>query len=479
MSACVGTGSSRKRDSSMREKQSAARGEAKEFSAASLERVLTEELGLSTADPLKIAYSGGIDSHVLIHALAELGTVDPWQVYAIHVDHGLHPWSSEWVRHCQRVCADLGIPFVAEKVEIDRIAQDGLEAAARKARYACLRRHVRAGEVLLTAHHQDDQAETVLLQLLRGAGPRGLAGMPAVSRFSAGRLARPLLRFTRAALARYAEDHRLRWIEDSSNLDQRLARNFVRNRVLPIVAERWPDAARRLSRSARHAAEAAALLDGIAAEDLQVCRIIGKRALRISRLVHLSDARRKNLVRYWIREHGLPAPSEMRLDLVLRQLRLTTQSRSARIRWPGVEVRRYRDELYVVSIGQIREPAPGWNAVWSPDTALEIPGIGKQLRAVAAVGAGLAQARIAGHRLRVRLRRGGESCRLPGRRHHHALKKLLQEAGIPPWERRTLPLVYVDDTLAAIGDRWVCEPFAARRGEAGLVLVLEPIDESI
>ncbi len=439
------------------------------FTLDALARVLRETLRLTPQDPLYVAYSGGMDSHVLLHALASLRRQDPWHVHAIHVDHGLHPQSAHWARHCAAVCADLNVPYQTERVRVTDIAARGLEDAARAARYAALARLLPPGAVLLTAHHQNDQAETLLLQLLRGAGPAGLAAMPAAAAFAAGRIARPLLGFERAALAAYAADHRLRWIEDTSNSDTRLARNFLRRRVWPVLAERWPQAAGRLAAAARHQAEAAQLLDALGRLDLEACGDT-EGALRISAVQALAPARRANLIRYWIRQAGARVPPEPVLRQILACVARTPQTRHAAVRWPGAQVCRYRDRLAL--LGGAAAAAAGWEAPWEPSGVLEIPGGLWRLRAVPTVGAGIACARVAGKTLRVRLRRGGERCRLRG--HRRKVKKLLQEAGIPPWERRLLPFVYLDDELVAVGDRWVCEPFAAGRDEPGFVLVLEP-----
>ncbi len=440
------------------------------FSTSALERILTEDLGLNPDTPLKVAYSGGLDSHVLLHALCQLRLHAPWQVEAIHIDHGLQPQSSQWARHCRHICEALNVPCVVEQVRV-RHRKDSLEAAARRARYEALAHHVSAGEVLLTAHHQDDQAETVLLQLLRGGGVHGLAAMPRITDFSRGRLARPLLGFTRQALAAYAASERLQWIEDDSNRDMRYARNYLRHRVFPVILERWPEASRQLARSARNTAQAAVVLDEIAHLDLKVCQAGAKPMLSIAALLGLSPARQRNLIRFWVREQGLGVPSEAQLQRILDQLRQLPRTGQAVIRWPGAVLRRYRDKLAVMPEQTVEDR--NWSCAWHPSTPLEIPGTGARLRTVATVGAGLSRERLNGKSMVVRLRQGGETCRLPGRRHRHKLKKMLQEAGIPPWERERMPLVYVAGELAAVGDRWVCEPYAAKPEEPGLVLVLD------
>jgi len=437
------------------------------FDPDALAHVLTESLRLTPKDPLFIAYSGGMDSHVLLHAAAALRTRTRWPVSALHIDHGLQPASEAWARHAAAVCAALAVPYRAERVAVRDIAELGLEEAARRARYDALRRLLPAGAVLVTAHHQDDQAETLLLQLLRGAGPAGLAGMPAIAPFGRGRIARPLLDFPRAALARYAAEHGLTWVEDASNRDVGLARNFLRQRVFPVLAERWPRAAARLAAAARHQAEALVLLEALGREDVAACAD-EEGALSVAALLALAPERRRNALRYWLRAHGARAPSERVLREMLARIETTPQTRHAAVRLPEGEVRRYRDRLVWLAHGRV---PTAWEAVWEPTQVLEGPGGAWRLRAASVQGRGLSQARVAGKTLRVRLRRGGERCLLRG--HHRELKKLLQEAGVPPWERAHLPLVYVDDTLAAIGDRWVCDPYAARNDEPGFALVLE------
>jgi tRNA(Ile)-lysidine synthase len=430
-------------------------------------------LGVRPDTPLIVAFSGGLDSCVLLHALSRLREPPALMLRALHVDHGLHVHSAEWARQAQQTCDRLKIPCIVERVQVARVREYGVEDAARRARYACLARHVGKDEILLTAHQADDQAETVLLQLLRGTGVPGLAAMPEIMPFHAGRLARPLLGFTRVQLAAYAEHEHLTWIDDSSNEDLRLSRNYLRHRVFPLLEAYWPGASRRIARSAGMAAQAAELLDELAQSDWHGCRREAD-SLSVSALRRLSLPRRRNLVRYWLRRQGFLAPSAMHLDQVLAQVENEPRSKQAVIRWPGTEVHRYRDAL--TALKPRDEPDTGLRLRWNPPDTLAIPGVGL-LSMEPSRGDGLSRARIGELPLTVGLRRGGETCRLPGRAHRHKLKKLLQEAGIPPWERRRMPLVYVNDELAAIGDRWVCEPFAARADEAGWKLRLMPAPE--
>lgn len=430
--------------------------------------ILCDQFKLAPDVSLYIAYSGGMDSHVLLHAVASLRRAAPWPVSALHIDHGLQSDSRKWEEHCAAVCAALDIPYQSERVVVRDVAGRGVEDAARRARYAAFVRLLPAGATLLTAHHRNDQAETLLLQLLRGTGIPGLAAMSPIAPFARGRLARPLLGFERAALAHYAMEHQLRWIDDASNFDIGPARNFLRRRVWPVLSERWPGAAERLAATAAHVAETDRLLNELAAMDRTVCADPDG-ALKISALQQLSPERRSNLLRYWVRTQTGTAPPESALREIMARIAQVPRTRHAAVKWADVEVRRYRDRLLVVR--SIVPAAGPWETSWDLAGALEIPGVGWQLYAQSVIGAGISHARIAGKVLCVRSRRGGESCRWRG--HRRKVKKLLQEAGIPPWERCHWPLIYAGDELVAIGDRWVCEPFAASVRENGWVLQLK------
>lgn len=445
------------------------------FSGPALRQILSAHVSAGTS--LMVAYSGGVDSHVLLYALYELRELTSWSVRAVHVDHGLQPESRAWAEHCMQVCDALGIPCKIEHIAVTGARAEGIEAAARHLRYACLARHIGANDVLLTAHHLDDQAETVLLQLLRGSGVRGLSAMPMVAGFGVGKLMRPLLGFTRTALSEYAAEHGLRWVDDTSNRDLRHARNFIRHRVLPVLEQRWPSARAALARTSRHAGEAAMLLDALAGVDLQSLQLGAGAELSVTGLLQLSVERRRNVLRYWIRQQGHALPSTLLLGQLMQIIEVSTRSRSAMVTWGDTEVWRYRETLSIMR--SFAAPDPGLQIPWDLAVPLELPGTGYVLRSVACDGEGLSRGRIAGAPLTVRWRGGGERCRLPGRRHHHKLKKLLQAAGVPPWERRRLPLIFVGAELAAVADRWVCAPFAARDGEPGVQIVLERVKNRV
>jgi tRNA(Ile)-lysidine synthase len=445
------------------------------FSPAALAAVLFDELRLPPNACLKVAYSGGVDSHVLLHALWVLRAGHHFSLSAVHIDHDLQPASAEWGRHCARTCSALEVQYEVKRVKVDGVADEGLEAAARRARYAALAAVLAPGDILVTAHHGDDQAETVLLQLLRGTGIAGLAAMPAQSVLGPGQIVRPLLGFSRAALHAYAQKQQLAWIEDPSNRALHLRRNYLRAEILPRLARHWPAYASLLARTARHAAEAMGLLDEVAETDLVACRHAvahSPQALSIKALLTLSAARQRNLLRYWLRRQGFLAPATSQLEEVLAQAQTAPRSQRARVCWPGTEVWRYRDLL--VAMPALHAPDPALDVAWDLRAPVNLPGIGR-LHAVPIPGQGLSWARLNGKCLHIRLRSGGETLLLPGRGHHHALKKLLQDEGVPPWLRARLPLLYADQELAAVADRWVCAPYQAGDGEEGLKIVWEPL----
>ncbi len=416
-----------------------------------------------------VAYSGGVDSHVLLHALVQLrGQLPGVELRALHVDHGLQPKSPDWAQHCVRVGAALGV--VCEVRAVDARAPPGAspEDAARAARYTVFAEALQPGDVLFTAHHQDDQAETLLLQLLRGAGPRGLAGMAEVSRFGTGWLARPLLEFSRAALRTYALAQSLQWIDDPSNAELRFDRNYLRHEIVPGLQRRWPAAQATLARSAQHCAEAAELLGALAQADLLTLSNAG--SLSVAKLLGLSPARQRNVLRFWIEQSGLPLPQQRHLERLQSEVLHAAPDAEPCMHWPGVEVRRYRDALVVLPPLSGFDAAQQW--VWNLDTPLTIAGAGT-LTARRNQGAGLrVEACAAG--AQITFRNGGERIRPAGRAHHATLKNLFQQAGVPPWRRERVPLLYINGELVAVAGYWYAEEFAAREGAAAIAIEFQP-----
>jgi tRNA(Ile)-lysidine synthase len=408
-----------------------------------------------------------MDSHVLLHALAALRDMLGVSVGAVHVNHGLQPHAADWQEYCAAVCRGLGVEYVALSVDARAAAGESPEAAARKARYTALAEWLPAQYCLLTAHHQDDQAETLLVQLLRGSGVHGLAAMPVRSVLGQGVHLRPLLDCPRADLTAYAHAEGLNWIEDPSNRDTGFTRNFLRHRVSPELQRRWPGSSASLARSAAHQAEAASLLDELAADDLAT--LSGPdAALSRPGLDALSAQRQRNVLRFWIRQKTGGCPSSAVLARIQQDVLHSRQDAEPCVRWGGFELRRYRDRLYVLQ--QMTAPPPVQELDWSLEAPLSIQPAGGVLSATPRTGQGIRESALGGNGVRVGWRRGGECCVPAGRGQHHSLKKLFQEQGIPPWQRARIPLIYIGGQLAAVAGLWVCEPFQAGPGEPGLLI---------
>ncbi len=432
--------------------------------AFSPEALLQQIGALPSAGRYWVAFSGGMDSSVLLHTMALLRERLSAPIQAVHVDHGLSPLSGKWSQVCLARCAVLGIPCDELKIDASPERGEGPEAAARRARYEALASLLEPGELLLTAHHRGDQAETVLLQLLRGTGPHGLAGMPACRRFGRGWLARPLLPFQRESLHAYAQAQGIEWVDDPSNFDTALRRNFLRHEILPRLLTRYPAAEEVLARSAERFGEVATLLDELADEDLPSVQCGGGRA-SVAALKRLSPARRRNVLRRWLRGRGLPTPDAVHLNRIVDEVLEAGPDATPLVAWRGAEVRRYRDELHAMAPLPER---PAGEVSWELGGPLVLPGGLGQLVARTERGRGVAMAALTGRAVTVRFRQGGERCRPAGRHETHALKKLFQEAAVPPWERQLFPLIHIDGVLASVPGLWTCQPFAAQRGEQGV-----------
>lgn len=419
---------------------------------------LQDALASLPPGPLWVGYSGGMDSLALLHALAALPEARARGLAAIHVDHGLHSDSADWAQHCRLTAAALQLPLRIVRVAVARASGEGLEAAARAARHAAFRQHLPAGGVLALAHHADDQSETVLLKLLRGAGPDGLRGMRPLRPFGAGQLWRPLLDLARAELATYAQQQGLDWIDDPSNADPRHARNFLRHHVLPVLRARWPRLDTALGHSARWQAAAADQLDADAELALAQTQGLDPATLRWQDWLGLSDALRPLVLRRWLRGLGLPAPEHVHIDQLRQQLSRAGGDRNPRVSWAGTELRRYRDLLY--ALAPLPPLAPDWEQAWDGRGETVLPaGLGQVW---------LDPAPQQALTLNLRLRRGGEQLRRPGDAHTRELRDLLQQAGIPPWLRGRIPLLYAGGELLAVGDLWLSAEGSHRLGASRL-----------
>lgn len=414
---------------------------------------------------LCVALSGGVDSTALLALLARMPARQrkSLRLRAVHVNHGLHPNATSWSNQCVSLARGLGVPLDILTTKVERARGESLEAAARTARYALLARNLGKDEVLLTAHHQDDQLETVLLQLFRGSGLAGLAAMPERVRFAAGWLARPLLSQTRATLAEWATRQELTWAQDDTNSDERLDRNYLRNRVLPLIRERWPGVAAAAARSARHAAEGQRLLEAIGRADAE--RAADGAALAASSLRALPADRRRNALRFWIAASGRRVPDTRRLEQMCGALLDARADANPHVAWADGVLRREGGRLTLSSpatAGTGQSPA-AWN--WrSGPCALPAGGALELSRDPR----GPVDLQALPELLTVRYREGGERLRPRRGGPRRALKSLLQEARVPVTERARVPLVFAGEQLVAAADLWLDESIQCARGGAGI-----------
>jgi tRNA(Ile)-lysidine synthase len=412
---------------------------------------LREALRKHPHGQLCVAYSGGPDSTALLHALAQLPEAHDRGLRALHVDHGLHADSHAWATHCRELAQEWQVPCLVLRVDVNHASGYGLEAAARDARYRAFALSLHDGERIVLGHHRDDQAETVLLKLLRGAGPEGLGGMRPLRPLGRGQLWRPLLDVPRAALRDYVAALGLPCIADPSNADHRLSRNFLRHDILPRLSEHWPQAVESIVHSARHSREAAEALSlqWRAARGALLDPASG--SLEAAGWLALSPALRHPLLDDWLHARGLPAPTTAQRAQIERQC-IARDGQLPCIRWPGAELHVWKGRLWALP----PQPAidPRWQTEWL-GTPLALPDGGSlHLEPTAALA----------EPMTVRLRQGGEHLRPAGDAHTRELRDLMQQVGMPPWRRLACPLLYAGDELVGAGDRWLTERGASLFG---------------
>jgi tRNA(Ile)-lysidine synthase len=412
-----------------------------------------------------VALSGGRDSMALLDALVRVAPSRPVTLSALHVHHGLSSRADDWAAFCAEQCAARGVPLAVVRVQVGRKGGSSLEAAARAARYDALAGA--AAEFVALAHHADDQAETLLLQLLRGAGPHGLAAMPAHRAMRSGpALLRPFLDLTRAAIDVYVQRRGVRWVDDDSNANTGVRRNYVRHEVAPRLAVAFPGYPHTVSRSASLQAETARLLDDLATLDAKHAFVGGADSAPLldrAALIALAAGaphRARNLLRFFLREHRLPAPSAARLAAMLDQLTRAPPDARVRLAHGGVEIGFHRGHVAV------HAPAVAPFAVaWHGESSLALPH--GTLEFTTDGDADVGRAALDGALVTVRTRVGGERIRLAADRPRRSLKRLMQEAGMPPWQRGSLPLVYCGDALAVVPGLGIDVAWKAVEGRPG------------
>ena len=415
---------------------------------------------------LLLAFSGGLDSTVLLHLLAECRKTLSFQLSAQHVHHGLSPNADDWADFCRQVCLKLNIPFALSKINVNKNSGLGTEATAREARYKALL-SVDADficpDFIVLAHHQDDQAETLLLQLARGAGVKGLAGMAAMS----GKLLRPLLSVPRSHIEAYAKQHQLTWIEDESNANMQFYRNFMRHKVLPTLAQAYPSIRQTLGRSALHMATANHLLDELALIDaLQAGFDANKNStIFLTTLKNLSEPRVNNCLRWWLAQNGLQMPSQQQLQQITQQLMYAKQDAAIELKVSETyTLRRYQNHAYLV---QDLPPNAPINWLWQGEDVIDLPNK-TQLIFSKKMGEGIGLRKIENATLFIKFREGNERFLPQLGRPKRSLKVILQNHAMPPWQREQLPLIFLDKTLVIIPNIGVDAILQANKDEMGL-----------
>jgi tRNA(Ile)-lysidine synthase len=430
---------------------------------------------VKSGDRLVAGLSGGVDSVVLFDLLRRLSKRLRFELAALHVNHQINPAAGRWAAFCRAICKQHGIALTVVPVTVPR--GNSLEAAARAARHRVF--GALPADYVALAHNLDDQAETVLLQMLRGAGVKGLSAMPVVRREREGRgedknrltphpsrltpsILRPLLEIPRSVIEAYARSRKLKWVEDDSNADLAFDRNFLRHEVMPVIARRYPGYRKTLLRASRNLAEAAQLLDELAAADV---RLTASGGLEIAGLRNLSPPRAKNAVRHFLALHGVTMPNAARLDEGVRQLQSQRATRTA-IDLGEHALRRHANELRVVA--KTMSLSGSYCHEWHGESRLRLPELGGTLVLKKCRGSGISLGKLTAQPVTVRLRQGGERLQLHPQRPRRSLKNLLQESRIPPWERARLPLLRCGDELVWAAGIGVGCRFQAKPGEASV-----------
>lgn len=420
---------------------------------------------------LIIALSGGIDSVVLLHVLATLSKQLQFTLSAVHVNHGISRNAMLWSRFCCNLCHTYGISIYVAYLQIKKQVGLSLEAVAREERYRIFN-HMRADYVVL-AQHLDDQAETLLLQLFRGAGIKGLSAMPIVRKQisnTAPKILRPLLDVSRSRIEAYARQTKLNWINDESNDSTTFNRNFLRHDILPLLKKRYPNYSKTLSRTSRHLSEASVLLDELAAMDSENCLVSGK--LQIDNLRKLSFPRAKNLLRYTLFQQSVSIPSTVKLENILIQLLSIRADSQLHISFGDHEIRCYKGVIYILSQKKLlHEPK---ECLWRGETHLALQHLNGTLLFTQISNQGISRQKIINEPMVIRLRSGGERFMPACNRPRRSLKNLLQEASIPPWERNAMPLLFCGEKLVWVPTIGIDCEFQVKSGELGILPIWNP-----
>jgi tRNA(Ile)-lysidine synthase len=417
---------------------------------------------------MTVALSGGIDSVVLLHLLHQLQKRQKFTLKASHVHHGLSKNADKWVMFCEKLCTKLSVPLDVHRIKLPQKKSLGIEGEARQLRYEKLLQS--QTNLVVLAHHEDDQAETFLLQLIRGAGVKGLSSMAYFD--DTRRLWRPLLNASRIDIESYAKKHKLKWIEDESNQNIDFDRNFIRSKVFPILKNRFNHIIKVISRSSSHLAEAQHLLDDLAKIDLKSHLKINnyKHKLNVKPLEKLSNYRAKNVLRYWLEINDQLMPSKDLLDELLRQVLTAKKDADLKIQLSkDFEIRRYKDEIYIVQKNQNGQKK--YEIIWKGESEIILPN-GQKLTFKKVKGRGINLKFLRDQKLKIRNRQGGESFKPDSKRPTKKIKQLLQESDLPSWERDFFPMVFLGDELAAVPNFGIDQKYQVSPQMTGLEVYL-------
>ncbi|MEH6588713.1 MAG: tRNA lysidine(34) synthetase TilS [Halioglobus sp.] len=414
-----------------------------------------------------VAYSGGLDSTVLLHSLHLWCRENPQapELVAWHVNHGMQASAEAFEQQCEQFCQQQGIPLQTFRVAVNPDGR-GAESAAREARYGVFEQNLQPGEIMLLGHHLDDQIETFFLRLLRGAGLSGLSAMPASRKLGAGELQRPFLDVPRSVIEQYAEQQGLSYIEDPSNDDVSLDRNYLRQQLLPLVQQRWPGYRQTVNRAAGHMASALTLLEQQLPEAVELVSAMGDSGIPLRALTEEVVDIATMYLRAWLRDQGVAMPPTVAVEEFLSQLAGADTDAVPCLETKEFVLRRYGEAVYLLRPQETRPVLEGLSL--TPGHPVDIAGVGV-LSLVSGAGPGITLA--ADDVLELVWRRGGERCKPLGRAHSQTLKKLLQEKSVPPWWRDRIPLLLLNGEMVAVGDLWLCETTGVcRSGEADKTL---------
>ena len=431
------------------------------------EKLLLEDL--SACKRVGVAFSGGVDSHVLLYSLAKI-LRKKRNLFALHVNHSLDIKSDAWEEHCKKVCKELGVDFISFKLNPkERVLSS--EDDLRKARYSKLFSWTQTGDVLCTAHHKDDNAETILFRILRGTSVNGLKGIPYKRKVQKSFLIRPLLNFSKEEIISFAKENNLIWIEDPSNKEKKFSRNFLRNDIFPLIKTEWPDYLDSFERLASHSVLNQEVIDEIAENDIKEILLGKPNQLSVSKLKKLSKGRRRNLVYRWLSIFYSKSITSRIVDEVIKAFVFSNNKNTNEISLGrkdsegSIVIRKYEEKLFLLPNLTTSSVSEEVSLEWDMKDSLELA-TGK-LSAFKSLGKGIQEDAI-NNKVNIQFRSGGERCRPAGRNKSQTLKKLFQEYSVPPWLRNRLPLIYIEGELAAVANIWTCDNFLASKEQYGM-----------